>query len=241
MGCRRIIARLAMFRSILSRQDFDFISDENQINAIIEAFRFEVNPGIIRSYRECLETFYGWVSYHEIPDIEIGYRRCQWSLGMAMVVSGQPVSAYRRKIAKRFLHGLSRIGNGLKVMFDPDILSFTSITKEQLIRFILDKEIGPGGMYLYNTEGKDSFVNKLRKLSLQELAVLNRLLLWPGLMHRRKTAKHGWDEIGRRSDQVRIIAGHGSNKLYYLFSVKDHGAFERALGTAPERAAFRAA
>src|SRR3989344_7651402 len=84
-----------------------------------------------------------------------------------------------KKFFKNFTHGLNRLLIGIRIMFDPDIVGNTSITREQLVNFILNKEEGLGRKYEFNTIGKNSFVSSIYNLNNKELIAAEKMLSNP--------------------------------------------------------------
>ena len=143
---------------------------------------------------------------------------------------------YLKDFIKDFLYGLNRINNGLKMAFDPEFVGKTKITTRQLASFILDRKTGLGTKFVFNREGRDSFIRKLPRLNTQELIAVERLLLKPELTRH----ENGWADLGKSREPVRILCHN--ERVYYLFRLNEHTTYESYLDRIPpEKAVFKAA
>lgn len=252
--------KLKNFKEIINRADFNYISNEHNINRISEIIsRLAVPDGKEDSYISLLgqflgnlDSFYIWINGKAVPDIKEGHSFCREQLERGISIlrmrdlnKRRSISkGYIKKFNKMFLYGMSRILEGLRIAFDPNIVSSTSIEKGQLANYILDKVEGLGRKYLFNTAGPDSFVSGLSGLTKEEVVVTQRLLsTLPNSQVRRE---RGWIDVGIKNSPVRILikpSTFGNDQVCFLFRNNDRGKarYRAKLDVPPKKAQFEAA
>jgi len=145
---------------------------------------------------------------------------------------------YRKKFQRLFLHSLNMLLSGIRIVFDPDSMTGSNITQEQIALYILDKKEGLGRKYVFNSKGRYAFANRLKDMSRQELLAIERLLLHPERQTR--ASNTGWLEFGR-GQSPRILAQRnvlGKSAAFYLFKVAEHRDYENQLNLLPSKASF---
>ena len=249
--------RIKSFQGILNREDFNYISDEDNIEALkrilsrwslIDEAEIKVIIAKINSYVRALDSFYRWTK-SSIPEIREGCVKARTEL--LRIISLLEKNKERRekikqqhlkKFFKNFLYGLSRILIGVKVMFDPDLVGSTTVTKEQIANYILDKEEGLGRRYRFNKLGPHNFVSTLSNLTMQEIIAVERLLKNPPRSQVRTA--NGWLDIGASRCPVRILIQPrkiGKSKAYFLFrkTVSGHRDYQQTMNNVnPEDVSF---
>lgn len=140
------------------------------------------------------------------------------------------------------MFGLSKLHDGIRAAFDPDIISSTKINTEQFVRYILDNAEGLGRTFLFHKTGRHSFVNKIGSLNMQELKVTARLLMRPSGNQVR--TYHGWRDLGLGQTPIRILSAHrflGRDRVYFLFRLSEHAAYDAQIEIPPDKVVFSAA
>ena len=246
---------LRHFQTIFNRKDFNYISDHKKIKEIEEIILYRIsNPHdrevvYIKSLEEFLKNltvFYNSVAGQNIPNIKKGYLIVLEELQKCIRLFSEPEfkrknisRRYCEKFNKIFLYGLSTLLKGIRDAFDPDIISVTNINKTQFVRNILDNIEGLGRIFLFNKAGKHSFVNKINELNMQELIVTARLLIRPSGNQIRTF--NGWRDLGLGHAPVRILSEHKKfrkDKIYFLYRLNEHAAYENQLKNPPSKAHF---
>lgn len=247
---------LKNFQVIFNREDFNYISDHKKIKEIEEIIFCILNPDNresihIKSLEEFLEnltTFYNSVAGHNIPNIKRGYLIVFEELQKCIKLFSEPElkrrsisRGYCKKFNKNFLYGLSKLLDGIRAAFDSDIISSTEINRNQYIRYILDNVEGLSKYFLFNKAGRHAFSNKIGGLNKQELIVTARLLIRPPSNQVRTF--NGWRDLGLGHTPVRILSVHssfGKSKVYFLYRLNEHDAYEAQLKKSPEKEVFSA-
>ena len=241
--------KLELFAPIFDREDFSYISNLRNIKRISETLLYKIpypdgnekklHIPLVQDYYNNFMSFCGWIDADSVPDIRNGFFVCREELLRGVNLLGMEQSkrivlqkgGYVKKFNKNFLYGLNRIYNGIKTAFDPKIKTKTNITNEQLIRFFLDKNVGLGRTYLFNTNGEHAFVNKLNGLSRKYLFIVLRLLIDPPVNRTRSV--NGWFDVGQAESHIRILIkttyfGFGKDEVAFLFLTKsDHVEYQK--------------
>ena len=202
----------------------------------------ENDRDFLKEYEARFFAFYGEI-HAEINELIEGFTTCLRILNLILNLLEKPAEerikigrGYLKSFIKDFLYGLNRINNGLKMAFDPEFVGKTKITTGQLASFILDRKIGLGTKFAFNSGGKDSFCKKLPHLNRQEIIAVERLLLKPELTRH----ENGWADLGKSREPVRILCHNG--RVYFLFRLNEHSVYETYLDRVnPEKVQFRAA
>jgi len=248
--------KLINFQKIFNRPDFNHISDHKNIINIERVFSNISNPdGEESEYKQRLEefssnlrSFYEAIAGHNIPDMKKGYSKISevFETGISLLYGGKfertaLSKGYGRKFKKTFLYGLSKLFDGIRAAFDPILISSTRIDRQQFIRYILDPGVGLARSFLFNTLGHHSFVHKIDDLNMRELIVTVRLLVSPSGNQIRTFNK--WRDLGLGHTPVRILCEHHfrKDKVYFLYRLNEHGAYQNQLNTPPKRVPFSAA
>ena len=145
---------------------------------------------------------------------------------------------YCKKFNEMFLYGLKKFELGVQLVFHPNVLGSTNITKDQIIRYFFNKEIGLGKKFLYNKRGKHAFANKVSALNREELVVLLRLLVMPNSNQIR--TYNGWIDIGISQAPVRVLIA-SRDKVYFLYKINEHRDYQAQLLVSPDKVTFAAA
>lgn len=248
---------LKNFQTILNCKYFNYISDHKKIKEVEEIILYYIsNPdgreaihiNILKEFLENLISFYNSIAGHIIPDIKSGclivleeLQRCIKLFSEQEFKRKSISRGYCKKFNKTFLYGLSKLLNGIRTAFDPDIISSTKIEREQFVRYILNKVEGLGKKFLFNNAGRHAFANKIGTLNMQELIVTSRLLIRPSGNQVRTF--NGWRDLGLGHAPVRILSDHRvlrKDKIYFLYRLNEHVAYEAQLRTSPDKVVFSA-
>jgi len=245
---------LRNFQNIFNRADFNYISDNKNINDIsnIILHRISVPDGresahvrLLEKFLKNLDSFYKSISGNN-PNFNKGYSVIQRELTRCINLFSERESerrsisrGYCKKFSKTFLHGLSKLLDGIRAAFDPDIISKTNIDRDQFVRYILNNVEGLRKRFLFNKRGRHAFVNKIPLLNIQELIVTERLLLRPSAGQIR--IFHDWKDLGLGHAPIRLLVKPGrlgKKKVYFLYKANEHNAYENQLATPPSEVAF---
>jgi len=249
---------LENFQSIFNRSDFNYISNHKKIKEIEEIILYCItNPnGKESSYVQLLEiflknlnSFYKSITGDNIPDMKKGYSIVFEELQRSIELFSEDElkrrsisRGYCKKFNKTCLYGLSKLLDGIRVAFDPDVVTSVNIEEAQYIRYILDDKEGLGKLFLFNKIGRHSFINKIDTLNMQELAVTVRLLIRPSGNQIRTI--NGWRDVGLGYTPVRLLCERRAfrkDKVYFLYRLNEHSAYKSQLETSPNKVAFLAA
>jgi len=249
---------LKNFQNIFNRADFNYISNLQTIERIGEIITISISARDkresehvkeLKDYITNLNSFYQSIAAANVPNLNEGYNLIVEELQKVIRLFSEIIfkresisKGHLRKMKKTFLYGLSRLLDGIRAAFDPDIISSTRIDNQQFIKFILDDTEGIGKYFTFNEVGKDSFIKKLPTLNQQELIVTARLLTRPSANQVRTI--NGWRDLGLAHAPVRILskpAKFGKARVYYLYRSNEHTQYQSKLDASPERAIFRAA
>lgn len=249
--------KLKNFQEIFNREDFSYISNENNIKNI-ESWVLsiptmddsEVNELTrkLKYYLRSLESFYFWTK-NTIPEIQEGIMKSRKELLRITELIKEPYerrSLIRwgslKKFLKTFLHGLNKLLIGIRVMFDSDLVGNTTITNEQLSNYILDDKEGLGRKYEFNTQGNNAFVPILNSLDRKELIATEKLL--ERAPKNQVRVVHKWKDFGISRYPVRILIEPRrgrKDRVYFLFKVTTgHRAYEDLVRIPPEKLKFSA-
>ncbi|MFA6088346.1 MAG: hypothetical protein WC755_00650 [Candidatus Woesearchaeota archaeon] len=251
MGYKNLIK----FKSILESEEFDYISNHKNIKIIEDIISNGVlySNGLESDYSKLLNiflgnlnVFYNSIQGINVPDIRKGYLLSSEELQRAINLLLEPESkrnnlsrVYYRQFSKKFLSGLSELLSGIRVAFDPEIISFTKINTNQLIRYILNDAEGLGKFFLFNRTGRHAFLNKINQLNKQELITTIKLLTRPSKSQIRFI--NGWRDLARGGAPVRILSEHRlfrKDKVYFLYKVNEHSPYEAQLNITPDKSPF---
>lgn len=247
--------KLGKFRIIFERDDYNYISDERKIDGIsnIMIYRISNPDGHEKFHRETIETFlvnlkgfYEWLNAENITDLKQGYLKASATLSTISNLLSKSIyertnisGKYLRKFNKEFLYNLLRMYQGIKLVFDPDILSKTNIQNTQLARYFLDRQEGLSRIYAFNTKGNYSArrLNKLPKKDLVDVL---------GLLTRNRDVRtlKGWRDYGSGPNSSRVLAKKslfGRVKVYYIFTKYEHRDYERVMDQSPHEPDFEEA
>ncbi len=244
MNEKKIFEQLARFNKILNNSDLEFIA--NECSTVSKILYFLNNPSnkdeknirSLQSFLNHLARLYEWAKTKKLPILDKAYLVISKLLVQGIrILKANP--EYRRaisrgychKLKKVFLKGLQMLVNGLYVMFDPDIVSFTRINEKQLRNYFLNKDYGLASKFSFNTKGDYAFVKKIEELNKQELIIVERLLLKPSNQVR---TVNGWMDLGMKKCPVRILCSE-HNKVCFLYknNNKEKPAYEEQLKTPP--------
>ena len=245
------------FQHIFEREDYAHICNKNHIEQISSIFLNSLsNPDgkeslyktIAIKYLENLTSFLTWLQTKDIPDLAEAYKILSEEIKRAINLLGESEvkrrsisSGYCKKFNKIFLYELTILNKGIEFSFDPEIISSTNINREQIIRYLFDNKVGLGRKYLYNKIGKHSFVNKVPLLNRLELIFSLKLLTRPS--HNDVRTFNKWRDLGSGQAPVRLLVAEkllGKDKIYFLFRINEHPAYQAQLLVHPEKVAFAA-
>ena len=244
--------KLGKFRIIFERDDYNYISDKRKIDEISNIIIYRIsNPdGQEKFHKETIETFlanlrgfYGWLNTKNITYLKQGYLKASAILSIISNLLSKPVyvrtnisGKYLKKFNKVFLYGLLKMYQGIKLVFDPDILSDTNIQNTQLARYFLDRQEGLSRVYAFNIKGNYS-ARRLNKLSKKDLIAVLSLLTRNKVV---RTLK-GWRDYGSGKNHPRVLAKKslfGRVRVYYIFTKNEHKDYERVLDKSPSESDF---
>lgn len=242
---------LKNFQKIFSRADFNYVSEHVNIYEISELILLHASYPDgkeqdyifkLESFLNNMASFINWINGKKIKNIENGYHFSEQILSQVLRILKQPdfkrtaiSGAYLKKFNKVFLYGLSAILKGIRTAFNPDVVSSTRINEDQLRRYILDKIEGLGKKYLFNTTGRDAFVNKIGSLNRYQLIIVERLLFTLPSSQLRKY--NNWLDLGLGNTPVRILIRPRSlrkDEVYFLFMAKEHSNYTWHLNSRQE-------
>ncbi len=235
--------KLGKFRIIFERDDYNYISDKRKIDEISNIIIYRIsNPDgqeqfhkeTIKAFLVNLKGFYEWLNAENITDLKQGYLKASAILSIISNLLSKPIyertntsGKYLKKFNKVFLYSLLRLYQGIKLVFDPDILSKTNIQNTQLARYFLDRQEGLSRAYAFNIKGNYS-ARRLNKLSKNDLVDVLDLLT----RNRDVRLQKGWLDYGSGKNHPRVLAKKslfGRVKVYYIFTAHEHRDYERVL------------
>jgi hypothetical protein len=243
---------LINFQTIFNREDFNYISNIKKIEEVERIILFTIsNPDekeliyikILKQFLENLESFYNSILAHNIPDIKKSNKiifeelhKCINLFSESKFKRKSISRGYIKKFNKTFLFGLSKLLDGIKIVFDPDVISSTKIDRKQFVRFILNNSVGLGKKFIFNKAGKHSFTNKINILNMQELIVTARLLTRPSKNQIRTF--NGWRDLGLNKSPIRILLEHKrvrKDNVFFLYRLNEHNEYGNQLRTPPNK------
>jgi len=246
--------KLKNFQPIFDRPDFSYISDLTKIEEIANIILFYIsNPDgkeasyikLIEEFIKNLTSFYDSIAGYNVPNIKKGYlivldelQRCIRLFSGSESERRDISKRYLKKFTKTFLYGLSKLYDGIKAAFDPDIISSTKIDRNQFVRYILNSVEGLGKKFLFNGTGRHAFLNKINLLNMQELIATSRLLTKPSTNQIRMV--NGWIDLGLGHTPVRILAKRkyfGKQRICFLYRLNEHNDYEAQLQISPDQVA----
>ena len=254
--------KLKNFKSIIDRDDFNYISEDRRIREValtLENLWKSIHNDaeklycakLLRDYLEHFTSFYknlvpeNKVVEKNLQDLSKGYKIVCESIEMCIRILGgsdierESISKqYCKKFSKTFSYGLTNILKGIRKAFEHNNLYAVNISRDQIIKYILDEKVGLGKRYLFNKMGKYSFMSRVGYLQKKELVETVKLLTNPSKKQIRKQA--GWLDLGYGKDPIRILCSHG--RVHFLFKSNEHQFYEKTLrGFSPKTAEFLAA
>jgi hypothetical protein len=241
--------KLKNFKDIMKDDDFDYIRNHDNIYKSPDSVSKIILSWIItpdgkekdhvkklKEFSDRLTSFYNKIKGGEVPDIKKGYFIVKEKLMRAIALFSEPSTKRMnisrgsiRKFNKKFLYGLSVLLRGLRAAFDPDIILKTAISRDQIARYIKDNTEGLGKKNKYNSEGRNSFLNKIDGMNKEELRSIERLLIRPSF---KRKSRLGWTELGAKHDPIRIITS--GNKVCFLFTRAEHDQYDAQLNVSPK-------
>lgn len=251
---------LKKFKNIIDRNDFSFISDERNIEAVSQIIQSKINfpdgteqnsQEIVTEFLINFRAFYQWIDCKKILALNEGYNAIETELVRALNLLREPEEkrkaiskGYVRKFRDNFLNGYRVFVIGIRTLFDSEYTASTGLQREQLVKYILNNVEGLGKKYEFNTRGNNAFANKLPALTRQELLVVLRLLLDP-IPSQTQTTRLGWLKLGVGKTPIKIIGMAPRllrrQRIYYVFKISEHQMYEAQLDTPPDRCAFQSA
>lgn len=135
---------------------------------------------------------------------------------------------------------------GIKLVFDPDILSYTNIENRQLARYFLDRQEGLSRIYAFNVKGYYS-AGRLAKLDKKDLVDVLGLLIRNRDVRSLQGSQKGWLDYGSGKNHPRVLAKKslfglfGRVRVFYIFTEREHRDYERFLREAPNEPVFEEA
>ena len=149
-----------------------------------------------------------------------------------------------------FITSMSKFYSALRALFNPltNAITNSKITRDQLARFMLDKEIGYGREFRFNTLGGYAAANRIFDRSFSKEEMRNTLR---ALKRKAFHEKHGdftvWGEGGANGVRIHLIRGAiiiGHPKIYRIYksnSDKEHSDHETDMFRPQSDFTFRAA
>ena len=248
--------KLQNYSNIFLREDFTFISDQRKIKYLFDVIRNQVNSrgdvlviqSLVNVYLKHLKSFYDWLNVKDVPDIDQGYQEVLETLltvvNTAKGVRNRDVfvtSQILRRLKRNFIGGLSKIKRGLDIIFTEGLLVKCNVEPIQIVRYIINRKIGLGDRYRFNTSGRHAFVRKAQALIKNDVIDLLDFLRHPG--EPKKTKRNGWMRYGLKQDPFRIpfVPAVGRKKVYALFITDgEHRDYERFVDrNSPSNVNFR--
>lgn len=249
---------LSKFKLIFDRDDFNFVSDEKNIEEIKTIILYRIREvskedelyiKILKNYLNNFNSFYGSVLDKNIHKINKSFitlvdilQKCISLFSESELRRKSISTRYVAKFNKIFSLGLSKFADSLKILFDPNEISLSRISKNQIINYIFDNFEGLGKNFLFDKKGKHSFVNKISELNMQELLVTLRLLAKPSRNQIR--IFNCWKDLGLGHSPVRILVKASKtkkDKIFFLYRLNEHTAYEAQLRISPDDSFFDAA
>ncbi|MBI2665516.1 hypothetical protein HYX12_02775 [Candidatus Woesearchaeota archaeon] len=218
--------KLQPYVQILDNPSFSYIADPKRISellAVVEALRFQSDTGksktIFETYLNNLRAWYDKFN-STVPDLRNGYLKIGATLQLliAVIEKSQTENIPRGKIhsfMKTIKHGLNGLTNGLRVCFDPDIISTTVLSQEQIVKYLFNKEIGLARKFKLNTIGDNCPVRVLPGMSREEVIQAVKYLS-KGDFER----KGGWNVYGRGQRTIRVVTT--GDRVYAVFKSQAH-------------------
>lgn len=250
--------KLKKFQKIINCKDFDYISSVKTIKELENIIMHHISNSdgkevayvkLLEMFSDNLRNFYNSISNKDIFDLKKGYVIVIKELRKCINLFSEPEfkrksisNKYYKKFNKNILYGLSKLFDGIRIAFNPNIVSSTKINKKQYVRYILNVDEGLGGKYLFNKSGKHSFMNKIVSLNMQELIVTARLLIDPPKNQIRLF--NSWRDLGLGYAPVRILSEHRifrKDKIVFLYRLSEHKLYELQLKTPADKITFIAA
>tara|TARA_Y100000034_G_C6889645_1_gene409058 strand:+ start:52 stop:822 length:771 start_codon:yes stop_codon:yes gene_type:complete len=248
---------LKNFKNIFQRSDFDYLSNTKNITDICNIILYNVSDpdgkensyiNLISSFLKELDSFYKFFNMSNVQDIKNGYSVCRVELlkinnllKESDLKRNSISKGYLRKFKNFFLGALSVLLRGIKTSFDPEARPYTninydSLTLNQIMALLLDKNVGLGKKFKFNTKGRYAFVSRLKLLNKQQLIVVHRLL-FRFYENQIRTIK-GWRDFGTNQTPVRILAKR--KNIYFLYRINqgEHDAYQDQLNFPPESMPF---
>ncbi len=246
---------LVNFKDIINRNDFSYISDLFNIDAVTEIMKNITLPSLsvstskntLQIYLNNLTLFYNSFGGNNIPDLKEGFQIAAKQIeSMLNILDSSDRfsigSGMKNKFVKTFLYGLNKILGGLRLAFDPNYIGKTKLVTGQIAKYVLDKKEGLGKVYAFNSFGKHSPAEKLFTFTKDQLSFTIKLLT-----RRLPIRKYGgWTDLGAGRDPIRILLqkkNFSRDKVYFLYNMAEHiprgGPYHRTLtNSSPDKERF---
>ncbi len=243
------MASLLDYRHIISREDFNYISDAGHFKEILDIFPFiqvhtgneEARQETILDFLKQLKSFYEWLPGSSLSKVKSGYEMCSASLTQVHGSLGQPAASrskiskgYVRKFRNSFEKGLGVMASGLQSAFEEHAMA-TALSAGQLRLYLLDNKVGLGRKFTFSDKGGDSPVAKSGKMNKRELVSAIITLLNPG---REAEEKNGWLGLGKGQNLVRFLMLRRrlrSPVVVFLFRLSEHDRYVKFLNENPAK------
>lgn len=246
---------LSDFQSVFDRDDFAWISYSGhlqQLQVIIRRVKVpdgleDTYKGVIITYIQNLSQFYAWVGGNGIAMLRDGFGALvgiltQTSNLLAELPERRSAisSAMVNKWEGQFWGAVQLFVQGLEKAFDPDLVGETGIGREQIARYILDKVVGLGRKYNFNSRGYYSFARHIFDLNRAEVMITARLLVRPSKNQIR--AANDYLDLGARHALIRILLDKAQQtRVLFIYTRSEHRAYETQLQVPIGRVEFEAA
>ncbi len=245
--------KLVYFAPIFKRAEFNAIAKHESIKKIsqiierlhLPSSRFgaisstkESDIRTIKDYMEKLTEFFEDVHAFHVKELREGYNEVVQVLHRVLDVNELEdkkraeflSGGYCTKWKNTFMDGLGKIYSGLTRAFMPG--ERVKIKQKQFARFVLDKYVGFGRYYEFNSAGSYAIAEKIWDLPADYRSTLISFLSNPEQYTLRKKT-NGWYAMGKSKQKLRILydKNRGKPRLFYLFKVSEHDAYEEHFRT----------
>ncbi len=231
--------QLERFDWIFSMEEFTFIHKNTDL--VCDKIRYPSQDSIeiLTKYKNNIINFYNKSGLSNIVILKVRVSNIIQKIDTIINNFSNLSGSYRRKFRKNLLYELSEMAKVIEMGFSANTISSTDISDEAIRRFILDPDVGYGTKYVFNCQGKNSFVESLNSFNRKELITTLRFLEAPT----NTRTFGGWTDIGSKSDAVRILAVRKSFRIfvYFAFRTKSggHEKYVDFVHRRPEEFTFR--